>query len=193
MSKHEENSAATRARLIQLGLERFPLKGFSATSVRDLLHGSGLAIGAFYYHFAGKDEFFLAILESVAGPRGAMRAFAEASSPATLEEAVLLVVGPLAANPASGAMSLVVADFALSHKDDAAARERIAATRRHSLAEIADYIEVMQGRGLIRADEDAATLASMAFATMEGHVFHQEIYSTGFETALPAIVRLLRP
>lgn len=192
-SKHEENSAATRARLIGLGVERFPRKGYSATSIRDLLAGSGLAIGAFYYHFASKTEFFLAILDSFSGPRGALRAFAESSRPADLEEAVLLVIAPLTSDPSRGAMSLVVADFALSHKGDPVILGKVAATRVHAVAEIADFLELMQTRGLVRGDLEAGALASMVFATVEGHVFHQQIYGAGFETALDAAIRILEP
>jgi len=192
-SKHEENSAATRARLIELGIERFPLKGYSATSVRDILRDSGLAIGAFYYHFASKEEFFLAILEHVSGSPGAFGALAEGPDPSSLDEAIAIALGPLAANPAGGAMSLVVADFALAHKGDPGIRARVTAARRHSVREIADFLRVLQRRGLVRTDREPEPLASMAFATLEGHVFHQQIYGEGFETAFEAAARLLRP
>jgi len=192
-SKHEEQRAATRQRLIELGVERFPAKGYSATSVRDLLRGSGLAIGAFYYHFASKQEYFLAILESTSGPPGAFGALAEASAPTTLEEAIAIAMGPLAGDPAGGAMSLVVADFALSHRDDPAIRERVAGLRRRVVREVADFIRVMQRRGLMRIDRSAEALASMAFATIEGHVFHAQIYGEGAESMADAAVRLLRP
>jgi len=190
-SKHAENSAATRARLLELGIERFPLKGYSATSIRDLLDGSGLAIGAFYYHFTSKTDFFLAILDHVSGPRGAFGALAASAAPETLEDALLLVLGPLAADPRRGAMSLVVADFALVHRDDPDIRGRVVEVRRHAVREIADFLAVMQERGLVRDDMDVELLASMVFATVEGHVFHQEIYGEGFVTALDAAVRVL--
>ena len=192
-SKHAENSAGTRARLLELGLERFPQKGYSATSIRDLLAGSGLAIGAFYYHFASKTDFFLALLDHVSGPRGAFGALAESVHPATLEEAILVAMGPLGSDPTRGAMSLVVADFALVHHDEPEVRSRVTEVRRHAVREIADFLAVMQTRGLVRDDTDAQLLASMVFATVEGHVFHQEIYGEGFETAFDAAVRVLRP
>lgn len=192
-SKHEANSAATRARLIALGVERFPLKGYSATSVRDILRDSGLAIGAFYYHFPTKDDYFLAILESLTGEPGRLRLVAEAAPSDDLREAIRLVLEPLASDPAGGAMSLVVADFALAHKGDAEVRARVAAMRERTVREVADFVEVMQRRGLVRTDRDASMLASMAFATIEGHVVHQEIYGAGFDTALEAAVRVLEP
>jgi AcrR family transcriptional regulator len=192
-SKHAENSAATRARLLELGLERFPQKGYSATSIRDLLDGSGLAIGAFYYHFASKTEFFLALLDHVSGPPGAFGALAQSTHPATLEEAILIAMGPLASDPTRGAMSLVVADFALAHRHEPEVRDRVAEVRRHAVREIADFLGVMQERRLVRADLAPELLGSMVFATVEGHVFHQEIYGEGFETAFDAAVRILRP
>jgi TetR/AcrR family transcriptional repressor of nem operon len=192
-TKHALNSAATRARLIALGVERFPLKGYSATSVRDILRGSGLAIGAFYYHFESKDEFFLAILDQLSAEPNLLAVLEQAGASATLQEALLVALGPLVASPASGAMSLVVADFALAHKGDEAIRERVAGARRRSVAAITAFLAPLQSSGLVRRDLDPASLASMAFATIEGHVFHQEIYGTGFETALEATVRVLKP
>ena len=190
MSKLDENREATRAQLIGLGLERFPRRGYAATSIRDLLDGSGLSIGAFYHHFASKDEFFLAILQHVSTERAPFGALAAQARPGTLREALLLRMGPVADGAEGAPLSLVVADFVLQHPEH---RPRIAELRRRAVREQADFIEVLQRAGLARADRPSEELASMAFATIEGHVFHQQIYGEGFSTALDAAVRLLEP
>lgn len=190
MGKADENRETTRAQLIALGIERFPRKGYAATSIRDLLANSGLSIGAFYHHFASKDEFFLAILEYVSARRGPFGQLAEAARPTTLQEALLLGMGPIADGADGAPLSLVVADFVLQHPEH---RPRIAALRRRSVREIAGFVEVLQRLGLARADRPSEELASMVFAALEGHVFHQQIYGEGFSTALPAAIRLLEP
>jgi AcrR family transcriptional regulator len=192
-SKHEENSAATRARLIELGVERFPLKGYSATSIRDLLRDSGLAIGAFYYHFASKGDFFLAILDHLSGERGAFRRLARGGIPASLEEAFTAVMGPDVIDPGRSAMTLVIADFALVHRGQPEILERIAESRRSYVADVAEFVAVLQSAGLARIDVPAGELASMAIATIEGHAMHWEIYGEGWDTVAEAAIRVVRP
>lgn len=190
MGKLDENREATRARLIALGIQRFPRKGYAATSVRDVLAGSGLSIGAFYHHFGGKDEFFLAILDAVSKEREPFGELVTAARPESLREALLIGMGPIASGADGAPLSLVVADFVLQHPEH---RPRIAAIRRHAVRELAGFIAALQESGLARADRLAEELASMVFAAVEGHVFHEQIYGEGFQTALDAAVRLLEP
>ena len=191
-SKHAENSAATRARLVELGIERFPLKGYSATSVRDLLRDSGLAIGAFYYHFASKDDYFLAILDQLSGENGVFTRLAQVAEPNSLEEAFALVMAPEVTNPGRSAMTLVIADFALIHRDDPAILERVAESRRRLVADVAPFVELLQRRGLARTDIPAEVLGSMAIVTIEGHAMHWEIYGEGWDTVAEATIRVLQ-
>ncbi len=192
-SKHEENSAATRARLIELGVERFPRKGYSATSIRDLLKDSGLAIGAFYYHFNSKSDFFLAILDHLSGERGAFGRLARGTMPGSLEEAFTAIMAPDVVDPGRSAMTLVIADFALVHRDEPAVLERIAESRRSYVADVAEFVAALQTAGLARADVPAGELASMAIATIEGHAMHWEIYGEGWDTVAEAAIRVVRP
>lgn len=192
-SKHEEHSAATRARLITLGVERFPLKGYSATSVRDILRDSGLAIGAFYYHFASKDEFFLAILEHLSGDEGGFGRLAAGPLPATLEAAFELAMSPDVVDPGRSAMTLVIADFALTHRDRPALLERVAESRRRLVADVAVFVRALQDGGLARTDMTAEEVASMVVATVEGHAMHWEIYGEGWGTVVEAAMRVVRP
>ncbi|OJX65691.1 MAG: hypothetical protein BGO95_04415 [Micrococcales bacterium 73-13] len=190
MGKPDEHRETTRARLIALGMERFPRKGYAATSIRDVLDGSGLSIGAFYHHFAGKDEFFLAILDAVSKEREPFGELVVAARPGSLREALLLGMGPIASGADGAPLSLVVADFVLQHPEH---RPRIASIRRRAVRDLAGFIGALQESGLARSDRPAEQLASMAFAAVEGHVFHQQIYGEGFETALDAAIRLLEP
>ncbi len=61
MSKGSE----TKERLLQMATDMMCQKGFGATSVNDLLQASGLKRGTLYYHFPGKDDLGLAVLERV--------------------------------------------------------------------------------------------------------------------------------
>ena len=71
----------TRQRLIEVGAELIHLKGFNHTGLQEILKVSGVPKGSFYFYFASKEEFglaiidhydahFAAIAEEVLGPGG---------------------------------------------------------------------------------------------------------------------------
>ncbi|MFT4263649.1 MAG: TetR/AcrR family transcriptional regulator [Nocardioides sp.] len=193
-SKHELKREATRARLIQLGLEKMPVKGFSSTSIRDIVAGSELTIGAFHYHFASKEEFFLTLLTEHAATRGAFADIARRSQATTTMEAVLDALGGMGSETAMrGDWTLALGDFGQAIRADPQARVKLADLYAYFIDELGAMIEVMAERGLVRTDLDARTLAAMAFAAIEGHIFHNEVYGAPLDGVLEAVTRILQP
>lgn len=58
---------ATRNLLIQVARENFTEHGYAATSIDDIIVQAGVARGALYHHFAGKEALFRAVYETVEG------------------------------------------------------------------------------------------------------------------------------
>jgi AcrR family transcriptional regulator len=56
---------ATRSLIIEKATTAFVDAGYHATSIEDVLAIAGVSRGALYHHFAGKDELFVAVLETV--------------------------------------------------------------------------------------------------------------------------------
>lgn len=56
-----EMSAETRERLFRAAVDLFSAKGFSGTSVQDVVRKAGLTKGAFYHHFESKAHLIQAI------------------------------------------------------------------------------------------------------------------------------------
>jgi TetR/AcrR family transcriptional regulator, transcriptional repressor for nem operon len=54
----------TKEKIIQAAAELFLRKGFIATSISDLLEATGVTKGSLYFHFSGKDDIALAVLEN---------------------------------------------------------------------------------------------------------------------------------
>lgn len=52
--------AATRARLVQAALRLFAARGYTVVTVRDIAAAAGVAVGALYQHFDGKDALLAA-------------------------------------------------------------------------------------------------------------------------------------
>jgi AcrR family transcriptional regulator len=53
----------TQRRLLEAGLDVFGHKGYAAASVNEIVRQAGCSKGAFYCHFASKEDFFFTILE----------------------------------------------------------------------------------------------------------------------------------
>src|SRR5438874_13756032 len=56
---------ATRQLLVSVARERFTERGYAATSVEEIIQRAGVARGALYHHFAGKDALFRAVYDEV--------------------------------------------------------------------------------------------------------------------------------
>lgn len=58
---------ATRSLLIAVAREHFAERGYPATSIDDIIQQAGVARGALYHHFSGKEALFRAVYEEVEG------------------------------------------------------------------------------------------------------------------------------
>jgi AcrR family transcriptional regulator len=61
----ERQAEATRELLVSIARERFTTQGYAATSIEDIVQRAGVAKGALYHHFSGKDALFRAVYEAV--------------------------------------------------------------------------------------------------------------------------------
>jgi AcrR family transcriptional regulator len=74
---------ATRALLVDVARQSFTERGYAATSIDDIIQQAGVARGALYHHFSGKEALFRAVYEAVEGEVVArvMEAAASQTSP----------------------------------------------------------------------------------------------------------------
>ncbi len=62
MNRHEQRSGETRGRLLQAAEALFARSGYDGTGVSEICEAAGVSKGAFYHHFATKQDVFLALL-----------------------------------------------------------------------------------------------------------------------------------
>ncbi len=72
---------ATRTLLLEVARQSFTEHGYAATSIDDIIGQAGVARGALYHHFAGKEALFRAVYEAVEGEVVARVLEAAASQP----------------------------------------------------------------------------------------------------------------
>jgi AcrR family transcriptional regulator len=59
--KGEGKAAASRARIIDAAAELFAARGFDGVSIRDIAKAVSMTTASLYYHFASKEELFVAV------------------------------------------------------------------------------------------------------------------------------------
>jgi AcrR family transcriptional regulator len=64
-SLRERQAEATRQLLVSIARELFAERGYSGTSVEEIIQRAGVARGALYHHFPGKEALFRAVYDAV--------------------------------------------------------------------------------------------------------------------------------
>jgi len=64
-SLRERQAEATRQLLVSVARELFAERGYAGTSIEEIIQRAGVARGALYHHFAGKDALFRAVYDAV--------------------------------------------------------------------------------------------------------------------------------
>jgi AcrR family transcriptional regulator len=65
-TRRDERKEETRAELVAAAGRVFARRGFHGASVEEIARAAGYSTGAIYWHFAGKDDLFLAVYEAFA-------------------------------------------------------------------------------------------------------------------------------
>lgn len=161
----------TREKILESARELFNTKGFSVTTINDLVQATGMQKGSLYFHFAGKDDIARAVLSEATSEF--MDFLSEAlggdNPGASLEQffrrvlekhlSTRFVGGCLFGNTA-----LEMSDF---DPDFAAA---IAKVFDQWSDKVAIVVAGAQQSGQIRTDISSETLANHIIATIEGGV-----------------------
>jgi len=61
----DRQAEATRQLLVSVARELFADRGYNGTSVEEIIQRAGVARGALYHHFSGKDALFRAVYDAV--------------------------------------------------------------------------------------------------------------------------------
>jgi AcrR family transcriptional regulator len=194
-TKFDLRREATRSELLRLGVERFPLKGYAATTVEDLVHDSGLTRGAFYFHFTGKEDFFLAVLRHRSEARDDWWAVAEDPQNTTLEQIVgsAIMVLAMRADGGTALWLALIVEFVQSLRDKQEYATQLAELYPDWLTELRSFVAALDARDLVRRDLSYDELAGMIFAHVEGIELHHRLYGAAPAGVVDSLCRLLAP
>ena len=168
----------TRTHILERSAALFNRYGYAATSLSDVMAATGLEKGGIYNHFANKEELMLEAFEfamravderyraALHGRRDALARLA-----AVLEVYESMVLNP----PVRGGCPIL---NAATEADDAmpALRDRVRRAMNGWFTAIKGIMERGKLERQIRADADAAEVASTLFAMLEGAVMLSQLY-----------------
>src|SRR5215470_9045301 len=158
---------ATRAFILQSAAEAFAERGYSDTTLSELIARSGLTKGAFYFHFASKEQLALAVLEE---KQRQWREFVQEqvlARPRAIDQ--LLALGPAMIrlhreDPGAYSAQRLTRDLARVPE----LADRVRAQTRDWIELVAGIIRAAQRDGDLAVKLDATALATILVAATDG-------------------------
>jgi len=192
-TKFDLRREATRAELIRLGRERFPIRGYAATTIDDVVRGTALSRGAYYFHFTSKGDLFLACLEAREEERAAWPELALDPAIAGLDEAYARVLGAFRAADGEHhlAWPLLQTEFWQSAKHDPELAERFRSLYERRMLALTTALEHLRDRGLVDLAGPLRPVAEVVYALGQGMDVHRELYDADESRFLETVVRAL--
>jgi AcrR family transcriptional regulator len=162
VSRHQERTGITRARLIQSAEKAFARDGFEAAKLEEIAKDAGYTRGAVYANFDSKEDLFLALLEREISSRiaGLEREMDKLHEP----EAKLRVMREFFVNKTlDRRWSLLALEFKLFAVRHPEVKQRLAAMHRRFVAPRVGFLdEVMRALGRELPASAHATGVSLA-------------------------------
>jgi TetR/AcrR family transcriptional repressor of nem operon len=172
------NRLETRTRLVQCGTEMLSEKGFSSTSIDQVLARVGVPKGSFYYYFESKDDFGHAVIDNYAflweqkltrllrdpNVRPLQRVWNYIAEGARGLEKYAFRRGCLVGNMGQELAAL-----------DESFRERILKVLQDWTASLAECLKEAQVAGEVSSDLDADLIASFFWFSWEGAILKAKL------------------
>jgi TetR/AcrR family transcriptional repressor of nem operon len=170
---------ATRRRIVEQSASVFNRRGYSGTSMSELMAATGLEKGGLYRHFASKEDLAAAAFdyawETVSEPR--WRGLEGCGS--SLEKLLLLVKNFVEQPPRTLPGGCPLLNTAVDSDDgNPMLRGKARAALDRWRAKIADIVHQGQRNGELRGGVDPAAVAAIVIASLEGAVMMSRLEKT---------------
>ncbi len=168
MTLRERRALETRSLILDAAYRLFSSHGYGQTSVDAILGEAGLSKGAFYHHFASKEELFKVLLED--RQRRCVEQMASAVTPASSRRDAIerLVTVGLQFNEVDPDWVRTYFEFCIQAMREGFARDIVARSLNECRAVVAEMLEGGQEGGAVRADLDIAAAACLLIGVFDG-------------------------
>lgn len=194
-NKFQLKREATYGQLLEAGMKCFSAKGFSSTTIADIVSQTGHTNGAFYVHFKTKEHIFLQVLDYQMQITSGWTDVPKAYSPAntTLEEVVTITLTRLG-EMLQGVDNwiVVLADFYQQTKQDPEIQHVLREKYKGWVAGIEQFIRILQEQGWISKEKDVRTTAKQVIAFNEGFTVFSKLFGeTDTKALIQGLVKLM--
>jgi AcrR family transcriptional regulator len=163
----QQRARETRQRIVECAYRVFGRLGYGQATVEDILVEAGISRGAFYHHFAGKEELLKALLsehtrefDQMMGAVAAASSFRE-----VIDRFVAIWMEHFTFDPHFAPLSL---EFRVQATREAWARDVLAGFHRQVRSLIAGVLRTAQSAGIVRTDLDVERASPMLFGLLDG-------------------------
>lgn len=164
VSPQQQRGEETRTRIMEVAEESFARQGYDATGIAEICRRAGVSKGAFYHHFASKQELFLALLDAWLARLDAQLESVRQES-ATVPEAILRMVDRVQPifQEQRGQLPIIFEFWMQAAHDPAVWQTTIAPYRRYR-DYLAEMIRAGVAEGTLHVDD--ADLAAQALISL---------------------------
>lgn len=165
--------ADVRSGLLTAAGAVFAEVGYQRATLDAIAARAGFSKGAVYSNFAGKDDLFLALLDTEATAMADSLSGAVAGADGSLDDDLRLLAGAVVDWARDGRAQLVFAEFRAHAANDAPLARRTAEVRSSLVASVAGQVEAVVARHGARLAVDAPDAATLLLALVNGLALEQ--------------------
>lgn len=184
---------ARRNQIIDAAYRCFAEKGFQKATMRDICKAANLSVGAVYNYFRSKDDIIAASVEEDQRRIAEMISSAASADPEDPLANLIRVFLPYANEPQVARDAVVTFDLCSQSSRDPEIAEVFCKMLGVALDHVAEPVKRQQERGVINAELDPYSVATVLVALYQGfrylRVFCPEIDVDGFGSVCQAMVR----
>ncbi|MBA4544337.1 MULTISPECIES: TetR/AcrR family transcriptional regulator [Thermoactinomyces] len=167
--KQQEMTERTIQKLVDAGIVLFAKYGYSNTSVDQIVKEAGLSKGAFYAHFATKEDFLMKVLrDGISFYFEDLRELLTQENRDLVDDFVKFSTDMVVKTYEKG-FSAVLLHSAMTCQYLPQVQQELAKQMEEWRQDLTQFIEAMRKEGLIGSPLDARTLATAAMALFNGY------------------------
>lgn len=172
----QERGELTRARILQAARSLFHLKGYTNTSMEEIVLGSGVAKGNLYYHFSNKEALGAAVVEILVSE------WISSETDLSKEEDPIDTILRMFRETEKGLLKMnckggcLFGNLALEVSDlHDGLRQKVAQAFSIWLKRVEALLESGKARGIINPDLDSAATARFILSVFEGGILLSKV------------------
>jgi AcrR family transcriptional regulator len=179
----QQRKKETRSRILEAGYRVFARRGYAAATVEEITTECGIAKGALYGHFSGKEDLFRTILVEHVRRRAAQTG-AQLEPDLPLRESVLRITeASWSTCQTDPTWSPLFMELGALASREAWARETLGALFDHCSRALAHFLSNAKREGLVRPELDVGAAARLMLAMNDGLMLQRQTQPDKVEAA----------